>query len=94
MLEKGHFHELHNIVQRINHKNLKVKQRQTFVFSATLTLVHDIPDYLQKKQNHNAKSKIFKLTPGKKLQQVIEMLKMKNPKVIDVTKGTGTHNFP
>lgn len=89
MLEKGHFLELHNIIERINSVESKVKRRQTFVFSATLTLVHDIPDYLQRKKIRNSKSKIFKCTPGQKLQKVIDMLQVKNPKIIDVTKGTG-----
>lgn len=89
MLEKGHFLELQNIVERINANKVKVMKRQTFVFSATLTLVHDIPNYLQKKKIRNSKSKIFRISPGQKLQKVIEMLKLKNPKIIDVTKGTG-----
>ncbi|KAF7995093.1 hypothetical protein HCN44_004565 [Aphidius gifuensis] len=89
MLEKGHFQELHQIVERININELAVKQRQTFVFSATLTLVHDIPDYLQRKKNKNSKSKIFKLTSGQKLQKVIHMLHIKNPKIVDVTQERG-----
>ncbi|XP_044016637.1 ATP-dependent RNA helicase DDX24-like, partial [Aphidius gifuensis] len=90
MLEKGHFQELHQIVERMNINELAVKQRQTFVFSATLTLVHDIPDYLQRKKNKNSKSKIFKLTSGQKLQKVIHMLHIKNPKIVDVTQERGT----
>ncbi|XP_014207809.1 ATP-dependent RNA helicase DDX24 [Copidosoma floridanum] len=88
MLEKGHFQELHSIIERVNSKDSS--KRQTFVFSATLTLVHELPDYLQRKKIRNSRSKIYKLTPGQKLQKVIEMLQIKNPKVIDVTKGTGT----
>ena len=89
MLEKGHFQELHSIIEKINVNEFRVKQRQTFVFSATLTMVHDIPDYLQKKKKKNSRSKIFKLTPGQKLQRVIEMLKVKNPKIVDITKEKG-----
>lgn len=92
MLEKGHFQELQDIVERINVNEKKTKQRQTFVFSATLTLVHDIPDYLQRKKKRFGKSKIFKLTPGQKLQKVIDMLQIKNPKIVDITKETGTAN--
>lgn len=92
MLEKGHFQELQDIVERINVNEKKIKQRQTFVFSATLTLVHDIPDYLQRKKKRFGKSKIFKLTPGQKLQKVIDMLQIKNPKIVDITKETGTAN--
>ncbi|KAL2717010.1 ATP-dependent RNA helicase DDX24-like [Vespula squamosa] len=90
MLEKGHFQELQDIIERINVNEKKSKERQTFVFSATLTLVHDIPDYLQRKKKRFGKSKIFKLTPGQKLQKIIDMLKIKNPKIVDITKETGT----
>nr|XP_050870019.1 ATP-dependent RNA helicase DDX24 [Vespula vulgaris] len=90
MLEKGHFQELQDIIERINANEKKSKERQTFVFSATLTLVHDIPDYLQRKKKRFGKSKIFKLTPGQKLQKIIDMLKIKNPKIVDITKETGT----
>ncbi|XP_043484894.1 ATP-dependent RNA helicase DDX24 [Leptopilina heterotoma] len=90
MLEKGHFQELHSIIERINMDEKKVKERQNFVFSATLTMVHDLPDYLRMKKKRNSRSKIFKLTPGQKLQRVIEMLKVKNPKVVDLTKERGT----
>ncbi|XP_058790964.1 ATP-dependent RNA helicase ddx24 isoform X3 [Phymastichus coffea] len=48
------------------------------------------PEYLQRKKVKNIKSKIFKLTPGQKLHRVIEMLNIKNPKIIDITKNTGT----
>ncbi|XP_011305135.1 ATP-dependent RNA helicase DDX24 [Fopius arisanus] len=90
MLEKGHFQELHQILERVNSDESSVQDRQTFVFSATLTLVHDIPDYLQRKKKGNSKSKIFKLTPGQKLQKIIALLKIKNPKIVDVTKARGT----
>lgn len=47
MLEKGHFIELNELLERINlNKNKKLK-RQNFVFSATLTVVHDPPNYLK-----------------------------------------------
>ncbi|KAG7204556.1 hypothetical protein KM043_004980 [Ampulex compressa] len=90
MLEKGHFQELHDLLERINENRNKLKQRQTFVFSATLTLVHDIPDYLQRKKKKYVRSKIFKLTPGQKLQKIVHMLGIKNPKIVDVTKESGT----
>lgn len=89
MLEKGHFKELHQVLEKMNDHEEASKDRQTFVFSATLTMVHEIPDYLQRKKQKNSKSKIFKLTPGQKLQKVIHMLKIKNPKVVDVTKERG-----
>lgn len=89
MLEKHHFKELHNIIERLNESQAKVKKRQTFVFSATLTLVHDIPDFLHRKKALHSRAKIFKLTCGQKLQRVIEMLQMKNPKQVNLTKDTG-----
>lgn len=90
MLEKGHFQELHSIIERINVDEKKVNQRQNFVFSATLTMVHDLPDYLQRKKNRNSRSKISKMTPEQKLKKVIEMLKVKNPKIVDLTKQKGS----
>ena len=89
MLERGHFQELHSIIEKVNVDESKVKERQTFVFSATLTMVHEIPDYLKAKKKNNSRSKIFKLTPGQKLQKVIDMLKVKNPKIVDITKEKG-----
>ncbi|KAJ8672442.1 hypothetical protein QAD02_003701, partial [Eretmocerus hayati] len=88
MLEKGHFEELHNIMAKINSKDHRIPHRQTFVFSATLTIVHDIPKHLKRKKAHYSKSKILKLTPGQKLQQVIDTLRLENPKVIDLTRKT------
>ncbi|XP_015609090.1 ATP-dependent RNA helicase DDX24 [Cephus cinctus] len=90
MLERGHFQELHKILERIYTDENKRKERQTFVFSATLTMVHDIPQYLQRKKSRNVKSKISKLTQSQKLAKVIEMLKISNPKIVDVTKEKGT----
>ena len=44
MVEKGHFQELHHILERLN---ASPARRQTFVFSATLTLVHGPPSRLK-----------------------------------------------
>ncbi|XP_043492137.1 ATP-dependent RNA helicase DDX24 [Polistes fuscatus] len=90
MLEKGHFQELQDIIERINGNEKKAQKRKTYVFSATLTLVHDIPDYLQRKKKRSGKSRIFKLTSGQKLQKIIDMLNIKNPKIVDITRETGT----
>ncbi|XP_063905832.1 ATP-dependent RNA helicase DDX24-like [Zophobas morio] len=81
MLEKGHFDELHNLLERLNFDKKKSEQRQNFVFSATLTLVHDLPKYLIKK------TKVAKMTPQQKLQKIINMLGISNPKVVDITEG-------
>ncbi|KAJ4435535.1 hypothetical protein ANN_18151, partial [Periplaneta americana] len=85
MLEKGHFQELHSLLELLNVDESKKRRRQNFVFSATLTLVHDIPKYLK-----NVKKKKYKLTPGQKLQNIMTMLGITNPKVVDVTKESGT----
>ncbi|XP_012141553.2 ATP-dependent RNA helicase DDX24 [Megachile rotundata] len=90
MLEKGHFQELQQLLEKININKKKREERQNFVFSATLTMVHDIPDYLQKKKKKHNSSKIFKLTPGQKLQKIIQLVGMKTPKVVDVTRESGT----
>lgn len=47
MLEKGHFEELNNILECLNANDKEIKGRQNFVFSATLTLVHDPPSYVK-----------------------------------------------
>ncbi|KZC07676.1 ATP-dependent RNA helicase DDX24 [Dufourea novaeangliae] len=90
MLEKGHFQELQQLLEKINMNKNMLEKRQTFVFSATLTMVHDIPEYLQKKKKKHAKSKIHKLTPGQKLQKIIDLVGIKNPKIVDITKESGT----
>ncbi|EZA59290.1 hypothetical protein DMN91_008515 [Ooceraea biroi] len=89
MMEKGHFQELHDLLQKMNANPAKVQKRQTFVFSATLTMVHDLPDYLERKKKRYARSKIYKLTPGQKLQKIMHLVKMKSPKIIDLTRESG-----
>lgn len=91
MMEKGHFQELHDILEKMNANPIKLAKRQTFVFSATLTMVHDLPDYLEMKKKRYARSKIHKLTSDQKLQKIIQLLKIKNPKVVDLTKESGMH---
>ncbi|XP_011866612.1 PREDICTED: ATP-dependent RNA helicase DDX24 [Vollenhovia emeryi] len=90
MMEKGHFQELHDLLEKINANPAKLQKRQIFVFSATLTMVHDLPDYLDRKKKRYARSKICKLTSDQKLQKIIQLLKIKNPKVVDLTKESGT----
>lgn len=93
MLEKGHFQELQQLLEKINTNEKRLRERQTFVFSATLTMVHDIPEYLQKKKRKHIKSKIKKLTPSQKLEKIMELVGIKNPKIIDVTKESGCKFF-
>lgn len=49
MIEKGHFAELEEILELLTSSEANPK-RQTFVFSATLTMVHELPDYIAKKR--------------------------------------------
>lgn len=49
MVEKGHFEEMHKLLEVINAENENRKYRRNFIFSATLTMVHDLPDYVLSK---------------------------------------------
>lgn len=49
MVEKGHFEELRSLLKLLNANDEKKQTRQNFIFSATLTLVHDLPDHMQRK---------------------------------------------
>lgn len=88
MLEKGHFQELEKILDKVNADKDRKEQRQNFVFSATLTLVHEIPKYLLMKRKMKFHSKIANLTPSQKLQRIVETLNITNPKVVDITQGS------
>ncbi|NXC32990.1 DDX24 helicase, partial [Campylorhamphus procurvoides] len=84
MVEKGHFLELSQLLEVLNDSQYN-PQRQTFVFSATLTLVHQTPSrVLQKK---NAK----KMDKKTKLELLMEKIGIKGkPKVIDLTRKEAT----
>ncbi|KAF1661354.1 ATP-dependent RNA helicase DDX24, partial [Aptenodytes patagonicus] len=84
MVEKGHFLELSQLLEILNDSQYN-PQRQTFVFSATLTLVHQTPTrVLQKK---NAK----KMDKKTKLELLMEKVGIKGkPKVIDLTRKEAT----
>lgn len=89
MLERGHFQELHNILEKLNLDDEKKAVRQNFVFSATLTLIHELPRHILSKKQLGMKKKIADMTPTQKLQKIIETLGMTNPKVVDITQGVG-----
>ncbi|XP_066044816.1 ATP-dependent RNA helicase DDX24 [Chamaea fasciata] len=84
MVEKGHFLELSQLLEILNDSQYNPR-RQTFVFSATLTLVHQTPTrVLQKK---NAK----KMDRKTKLELLMEKVGIKGkPKVIDLTRKEAT----
>lgn len=86
MIEKGHFEELKLLLTRLNADAERKNKRQTFVFSATLSLVHELPSYLQKYK----KQKIAKQTSAQKLQNLIDHLGMVQPKIVDITNAKGT----
>ncbi|XP_018335713.1 ATP-dependent RNA helicase DDX24 [Agrilus planipennis] len=85
MLERGHFQELHDILEKINLMQNEQKNRQNFVFSATLTLEHELPKHLLLKRGR----KINKSSSEYKLKKIIELIGMTNPKVVDITDRTG-----
>ena len=86
MLEKGHFDELRKLLEMINkNKSKSGPQRQNFVLSATLSLVHDLPKHLKHKRNKKA------LTSQEKLKEIMEMIGVRaNPKIVDITRKTAT----
>lgn len=84
MIEKGHFDELKLILEKLNADPVKKAQRQNFVFSATLTMVHDLPKYLHQK-NAGRKNKLQKQSVDEKLQILIQQLGISQPKVVDIT---------
>ncbi|XP_036398077.1 ATP-dependent RNA helicase DDX24 [Megalops cyprinoides] len=84
MVEKGHFAELENLLEMLNESQFS-PERQTFVFSATLTMVHQTPTrILQKKKGK-------KLDQRSKLEILMEKVGIKaKPKVIDLTRKEAT----
>ncbi|XDV42496.1 hypothetical protein PO909_011150 [Leuciscus waleckii] len=83
MVEKGHFSELESLLEMLNTSHFNPR-RQTFVFSATLTLVHSLPLRLTQKKKKRAEQR-------SKLQILMERVGMKDkPKVIDLTRKEAT----
>uniref|UniRef100_A0A8D0HKC9 ATP-dependent RNA helicase n=1 Tax=Sphenodon punctatus TaxID=8508 RepID=A0A8D0HKC9_SPHPU len=84
MVEKGHFLELSQLLEILNDLQHS-HRRQTFVFSATLTLVHQAPNrVLQKK---NAKN----IDKNTKLEMLMQKVGIKSKaKVIDLTRKEAT----
>ena len=83
MIEKGHFAELEEILQILNTSE-SCEKRQNFVFSATLTMIHELPQYLKKN-----KKKKPAMSKENRLNEFISMFGMKNPKVFDITSKSG-----
>lgn len=77
-------------MERLNRDQSKKSKRQNFIFSATLTLVHAIPDYLRIKNAGRRKKKFESVSADEKLKQFIEGLGISQPKIVDITKQQGT----
>ncbi|XP_071398344.1 ATP-dependent RNA helicase DDX24 [Centroberyx affinis] len=84
MVERGHFAELESLLEMLNTVQCN-PTRQTFVFSATLTMAHSLPARLmQKKKKKN-------LDQRSKLEVLMEKVGIKSkPKVIDLTRKEAT----
>ncbi|KAK7501083.1 hypothetical protein BaRGS_00007568 [Batillaria attramentaria] len=83
MIEKGHFEELTKILSFINSNSSNQRSRQTYVFSATLSLTHSGPQRQIKKKRKKASQN--------KLDELVERIGMKGkPKVIDLTRKEAT----
>ncbi|NXL93835.1 DDX24 helicase, partial [Alectura lathami] len=84
MVERGHFLELSQLLEILNDSQYNPK-RQTFVFSATLTLVHQTPSRILQKKNAK------KMDKKTKLEMLMEKVGIKGkPKVIDLTRKEAT----
>jgi len=82
MVEKGHFEELQKILEMVNNPATKDSRRQTFMMSATLSLVHKPPQHAKKQKQ---------LTPQEKLGELMEAVGVKErKKVVDITRKLGT----
>ncbi|KAF0292316.1 ATP-dependent RNA helicase DDX24 [Amphibalanus amphitrite] len=85
MLEKGHFQQLHLLLERVNADPQRAARRQNFVFSATLTLEQERAKGRDLKQ-------LGELTTGQKLKHITAMIGIrdKKKKVVDITRSVGT----
>uniref|UniRef100_A0A8B9K3A1 ATP-dependent RNA helicase n=1 Tax=Astyanax mexicanus TaxID=7994 RepID=A0A8B9K3A1_ASTMX len=83
MVEKGHFAELEKLLEMLSTSQFNPK-RQTFVFSATLTMVHSLPSRLARKKGKQ-------LEQRSKLELLMEKVGIKNkPKIIDLSRKEAT----
>lgn len=79
LLEQGHFAEVLTLLEHINKDENKKRWRQNFVFSATLTLDHDLP-----KRIGQTKSRKKKRTM--KLDKLLTLIGIRpKAKVVDLT---------
>ncbi|XP_036203889.1 ATP-dependent RNA helicase DDX24-like [Myotis myotis] len=84
MVEKGHFAELSQLLEMLSDSQYNPK-RQTLVFSATLTLVHQAPARVLHKKHTK------KIDKTAKLDILVQKIGMRGkPKVIDLTRNEAT----
>ncbi|XP_026976235.1 ATP-dependent RNA helicase DDX24 isoform X2 [Sagmatias obliquidens] len=84
MVEKGHFAELSQLLEMLSDAQYNPK-RQTLVFSATLTLVHQAPARVLHKKHAK------KIDRSAKLDLLMQKIGMRGkPKVIDLTRKEAT----
>ncbi|CAJ1073675.1 ATP-dependent RNA helicase DDX24 [Xyrichtys novacula] len=83
MVERGHFAELESLLEMLNTVHFN-PMRQTFVFSATLTMAHSLPTRLLQKKRKN-------LDQRSKLEILMEKVGIKSkPKIVDLTRKEAT----
>ncbi|XP_075386848.1 ATP-dependent RNA helicase DDX24 [Tenrec ecaudatus] len=84
MVEKGHFAELSQLLELLSDSQYNPK-RQTLVFSATLTLVHQAPARILHKKHTK------KMDKAAKLDLLMQKMGMRGkPKVLDLTRREAT----
>ncbi|KAL2789556.1 ATP-dependent RNA helicase DDX24 [Daubentonia madagascariensis] len=84
MVEKGHFAELSQLLEMLSDSQYNPK-RQTLVFSATLTLIHQAPARILHKKHTK------KMDKTAKLDLLMQKIGMRGkPKVIDLTRKEAT----
>lgn len=84
MVEKGHFAELSQLLEMLGDSQYNPK-RQTLIFSATLTLVHQAPARILHKKHTK------KIDKTAKLDLFVQKIGMRGkPKVIDLTRNEAT----
>uniref|UniRef100_A0A3B4T7Q1 ATP-dependent RNA helicase n=1 Tax=Seriola dumerili TaxID=41447 RepID=A0A3B4T7Q1_SERDU len=83
MVERGHFSELESLLEMLNTIHFN-PMRQTFVFSATLTMAHSLPTRLLQKKKKN-------LDQRNRLEILMEKVGIKSkPKIVDLTRKEAT----
>ncbi|XP_041070408.1 ATP-dependent RNA helicase DDX24 [Carcharodon carcharias] len=84
MVEKGHFAELSQLLELLHEKEYHPK-RKIYIFSATLTMVHQAPARVLGKKN------VKKINTETKLEALIQKVGIKGkPKIIDLSRKEGT----